>query len=36
MKQDEDLNFFRGLINGLGISILLWIGILSAIYKAFF
>lgn len=36
MKQKEDFSFFRGLLNGLGISILLWIGILSAIYKAFF
>ena len=29
MKQDDELSFSKGLINGLGISILLWIGILS-------
>ena len=34
MRDDEDIRFFRGLFNGLGISILIWIGILSALNKA--
>jgi hypothetical protein len=35
MKENEDIRFFKGLLNGLGISILLWAGILSVLYKAF-
>lgn len=34
MKQNDEIRFFKGLINGLGLSILLWLGILSAIFAS--
>ncbi len=31
MRQNDEFRFFKGLLNGLGLSIVLWLGILSAI-----
>lgn len=33
MVGNRDMDFFKGLINGLAISILLWIGIISFILE---
>jgi hypothetical protein len=35
MKRNEELNFFKGLINGLIISIFLWIGIFTFLITIF-
>ena len=32
MKQTDELNFFRGLLHGLILSLLLWIGIFAGLY----
>ena len=33
MKQNEELNSIRGILNGLSISIILWYGIINLILK---
>ncbi len=33
MKPDDEFKFYKGILNGLGISILLWIGIIAALSK---
>lgn len=35
MNDQEDFNFFRGLKNGLIISAILWIGIISLVSRLF-
>lgn len=32
MNQNDELRFFRGLLNGVGLSVVLWLGILSVIF----